>query len=52
MNMYESIQKIVEELRQGSRNFEQMLKWLRDSGMGEGEAERMLDRLMKQVEDE
>lgn len=51
-NLYQTIQDILKELREGKRNFSSYLKWLQDCDLETGEAEDLLDRLLKQVEDE
>ncbi len=52
MSIYTVIQKIVTALRNGEREFSQYIQWLRNEGMEQGEAENMLERLIRQVEEE
>lgn len=52
MNLYEAVQEIVKMLREGSRDFEAMLKLLEAQGMSRKEAQKLLDRLTQQVDEE
>jgi len=52
MGLYQTAQKIVELLRAGAADYEELLRLLMDEGMSRDEAIRLLDRLVKQVEEE
>jgi hypothetical protein len=50
--LYDEILNIVDILRKGDTDYEKMLRLLGDHDMSEKEAQKLLDRLIKQVEDE
>lgn len=52
MSLYDKIIEILDMLRSGSKDFKTMLEKLTGEGLSQGEAEDLLDRLTKQVEDE
>lgn len=52
MSLYDKILEIVIMLRNGSRNFEAMLEKLTSEGLTQEEAQRLLDRLIDQTNNE
>lgn len=48
LRLYTTIQEILQELRKGGRDFAKYLEWLKLHGLSQGEAEDLLDRLLKQ----
>lgn len=51
-SLYDLIREIVEELRRGSRDFLDMKRRLIKLGLTGEDADKLLDRLLHQVEDE
>ena len=51
-SIYQVIQDIVQELRNGGLNYNSMIRRLVEAGMDVDSADKLLDRLMKQVDDE
>lgn len=51
-NLYQAIQAVLVALRNGGREFSKYIKWLKDAGLEQGEAEDLLDRLTRQIEEE
>jgi hypothetical protein len=51
-SLYEVIQDIVSDLREGKVTHRQGVVRLMHAGLNEPAAEKMMDRLVKQVEDE
>ena len=52
MTLYSTVQEIVNMLRDGSRDFKSMIGMLEKAGMSTEEAQKMLDRLIHQVDEE
>ena len=51
-SIYQVIQDIVIELRNGGLDYHSMIHRLVEAGMDSDSADKLLDRLMKQVDDE
>lgn len=51
-SFYSEIKQIVKQLREGSQNYQEMLDSLTEKGLEEEDAQKILDILMKQVEEE
>lgn len=51
-SIYKKIQEIVKAIRASSLEYNEMLDILTEAGMEEEDAEKLLERLISQVEDE